>query len=154
VDPNWPLKVALGREHDIVRCVYCNVCKQLDEKFKKVTCFLWPKDYIQAPDFDPDATPPVWGSENPLTAEYVDGAVKLKWQRATGDISGYDLYRSEDGDKAQVIEAKKGGKFNDKSVLGGLKYSYYIRAYSKSGQPSAPSNMVELDLPIEDFTPL
>ncbi len=154
VDPNWPRKVAMGREHDIVRCVYCNVCKQLDEKFLKVTCFLWPKDYIQPPEYDPDAILPIWETENPLTAEYEDGAVKLKWQRASGNVSGYDLYRSEDGGKARVIQAKKGGKFNDKSVLCGLKYSYYIRAYSKSGQPSAPSNVVDLDLPIEEFQPL
>ena len=153
VDPNWPRKVAMGRQEDIVRCVYCNVCKQLDEKFKKVTCFLWPKGYMQAPEYEPDATLPVWDCENPLTAEYIDGAVRLKWQRAAGDVSGYDLYRAEDGGEATVIEAKKGGKFNDKSVLGGLKYSYYIRAYSKSGQASIPSNLVELDLPIEKFLP-
>ena len=152
-DPYWPKKIALGKEDDIVPCIYCNVCKQLDENFKEVTCFLWPKGYIQAPDYDPKATPPAWSSEYSLKADYVDGAVKLKWQRALGDVSGYDIYRAEDGGEVKIIEAKKGGKFDDKSVLGGLKYSYYLRAYTKSGQTSAPSNVVELDLPIEQFLP-
>ena len=152
-DPNWPKKVAMGAEDDIVRCVYCNVCKQLDEKFKEVTCFLWPKTYLQAPGYDPTATAPAWDHELPLTATYVDGVVKLKWQRATGEISGYDLYRTEDHGEVTIIEAKKGGKFDDKSVLGGLTYSYYIRAYTKSGQNSAPSNIIKLDLPMEDFSP-
>ncbi len=152
VDPNWPRKTAAGRADDIVRCVYCNVCKQLDENFKKVTCFLWPKDHIQAPDHNPDATPPVWDTADSLRAEYVNGVVKLKWQRARGDISGYDIYRAEDGGRITIIQAKKGGKYDDKTVLGGLKYSYYIRAYNASGQTGSPSNMVELDLPVESFT--
>ncbi|MCF6195140.1 MAG: hypothetical protein L3J50_00445 [Emcibacter sp.] len=147
VDPNWPKKVMAEREDDIIPCVYCNVCKQLDENFKGVTCFLWPKGYKQAPAYDPALTPPAWDSETPLQAEYAGGIVKLKWQRATGDVSGYDLYRAEDNGDVKIIQAKKGGKFDDKSVLGGLKYSYYVRAYDKSGQSSAPSNMVELDLP-------
>ncbi len=153
VDPCWPKKVALGREDHIVHCVYCNVCKQLDEKFKEVTCFLWPKNHIQAPEYDSKAIAPKWENETALTAEYNDGVVKLKWQRAQGDVSGYDIYRAEDGGKQHVIEAKKGGKFNDKNILGGLKYSYYIRAYSKSGQTSLPSNVIDLDLPIEEFHP-
>ena len=153
VDPNWPKKVAMGREDDIVRCVYCNVCKQLDEKFMEVTCFLWPKGYQQAPEYDSNDTPPAWQSNLSLRAEYVNGVVKLKWDRASGNISGYDLYRAEGDGKVKIIQAKKGGKFDDKSVLGGLKYSYYIRAYTKSGLASAPSNVIELDLPIEEFLP-
>ncbi|MBL4802808.1 MAG: NADH:flavin oxidoreductase [Emcibacter sp.] len=152
-DPNWPKKVSLGREEDIVRCIYCNVCKQLDEKFAEVTCFLWPKGYDQAPEYEADDTPPNWQNDEPLRAEYINGVVKLKWDRASGNISGYDLYRAEDDGKVKIIQAKKGGKFDDKSVLGGLKYSYYIRAYSKSGQNSRPSNVVELDLPLEKFRP-
>ncbi len=153
VDPNWPKKVMMGQEDDIVRCVYCNVCKQLDEKFMQVTCFLWPKEYIQAPPYDPATATPTWNCDEPLTAEYINGVVKLKWRRGEGEISGYDIYRAEDNGKVTIIQAKKGSKFDDKTVLGGLKYSYYIRAYSKSGQSSAPSNMVELRLPIEEFYP-
>ncbi len=153
VDPNWPKKVIENREEDIIPCVYCNVCKQLDENFKEVTCFLWPKGHLQAPDYDPGSLSPTWASSEALSAEYTNGAVKLKWQRAEGEISGYDLYRAEDNGLVKIIQAKKGTGFTDKSVLGGLKYSYYIRAYTKSGQSSAPSNMIDLDLPIEDFTP-
>jgi len=152
-DPNWPKKVMENREKDIIPCVYCNVCKQLDEKFKEVTCFLWPKGHKQSPDYDPNSLSPTWANTNTLRAKYIDGAVKLKWQRAKGEISGYDLYRAEDDGQVKVIQAKKGTNFTDKSVLGGLKYSYYIRAYTKSGQASPPSNIIELDLPIENFTP-
>ncbi|MCF8473834.1 MAG: NADH:flavin oxidoreductase [Emcibacter sp.] len=151
VDPNWPKKIAMGREDDIVHCVYCNVCKQLDENFKKVTCFLWPKNYIQAPDYEPDGNIPIWDCEKPLGAKYVDGVVKLTWKEAQGDVSGYNLYRAEDDLKIDVIEAKKGRKFDDKLVLCGMKYHYYLRAYTKSGQTSAPSNVIEMTLPLEDY---
>ncbi|MBL4894882.1 MAG: NADH:flavin oxidoreductase, partial [Emcibacter sp.] len=112
VDPNWPKKVAMGREDDIVRCVYCNVCKQLDEKFMEVTCFLWPKGYLQAPEYDSNDTPPEWPTALSLRAEYVNGVVKLKWDRASGNISGYDLYRAEGDGNVKIIQAKKGGKFD------------------------------------------
>ncbi|NOZ43181.1 MAG: NADH:flavin oxidoreductase [Alphaproteobacteria bacterium] len=150
-DPNWVKKVAAKRKDDIIHCVYCNVCKQLDENFKKVTCFLWPRNQLQAPDYNPAERPPVWDRDRPLTARYIDGTVKLEWQKARGDISGYDIYRAEDGGEINIIQAKKGGKYTDRSVLGGLKYHYYLRAYTKSGQASAPSNVVELDLPMEIF---
>ncbi len=48
-DPDWVRKLATGCEDAIIRCIYCNVCKQLDENFKLVTCFLWPKGMSQAP---------------------------------------------------------------------------------------------------------
>ncbi|MBM3570275.1 MAG: NADH:flavin oxidoreductase, partial [Alphaproteobacteria bacterium] len=48
-DPDWVRKVEQGRGDDILRCIYCNVCKQLDENFREVHCFLWPKGARQAP---------------------------------------------------------------------------------------------------------
>src|SRR5689334_7689477 len=36
-DPDWVRKVEGGRPDKIIRCIYCNVCKQLDENFKTVT---------------------------------------------------------------------------------------------------------------------
>ena len=59
-DPDWVRKVEEKRPEKIIRCIYCNVCKQLDENFKTVTCFLWPKGVIQAPHEDPSREGPRW----------------------------------------------------------------------------------------------
>jgi hypothetical protein len=37
-DPQWPRKTVEGREQEILRCVYCNKCKEGDEAFQKVYC--------------------------------------------------------------------------------------------------------------------
>tara|TARA_B100001939_G_scaffold258404_1_gene225291 strand:- start:972 stop:2429 length:1458 start_codon:yes stop_codon:yes gene_type:complete len=144
-DPDWPKKVTENRQDDIVKCVYCNVCKQLDENFKEVTCFLWPKHHKQAPADDPAAQAPAWTGEAPvLEASYDNGTVHLKWRRPdTGQAAGYDVYRSEGGE-VKIIEAMKGHKYADKLVLEGLEYQYFIRAYDSSGKASKPSNTVTI----------
>lgn len=38
-DPFWPGKTREGREEEIVRCRYCNRCREADENFQKVYCF-------------------------------------------------------------------------------------------------------------------
>lgn len=40
-DPDWFLKVRLGRGAEVRRCVFTNYCEGLDQKHKKVTCKLW-----------------------------------------------------------------------------------------------------------------
>jgi hypothetical protein len=42
-DPYWPRKTVEGREPEILRCVYCNKCKEADEAFQKVYCAQWKK---------------------------------------------------------------------------------------------------------------
>ncbi|MEK7311858.1 MAG: NADH:flavin oxidoreductase, partial [Chloroflexota bacterium] len=60
-DPDWPKKARLGREDTIVRCIYGNICKNLDENFKQVRCgSLWPREYLHAPEAPGDQTPPAW----------------------------------------------------------------------------------------------
>ena len=49
-DPDLPKKIKEGREDEIRYCIYCNVCKALDENFRQVVCYLWPKGSLQAPD--------------------------------------------------------------------------------------------------------
>ncbi|HEY6459646.1 MAG TPA: NADH:flavin oxidoreductase, partial [Polyangiaceae bacterium] len=74
-DPDLPKKWQAGREDKVVRCVYGNVCKALDENFRRVDCTLWPKKAGQAPESDDDV-PPAWpGDGAGLTAEYSDGRV-------------------------------------------------------------------------------
>jgi 2,4-dienoyl-CoA reductase-like NADH-dependent reductase (Old Yellow Enzyme family) len=40
-DPDWFLKVKLGRGEDVRRCTYTNYCEALDQMHKQVTCKLW-----------------------------------------------------------------------------------------------------------------
>ena len=148
-DPDWTRKVAEGRADDIVRCIYCNVCKQLDENFKLVSCFLWPKGATQAPREDPSREGPRWPAAGAgLSATLRDGAVQLTWNRAEGAVSGYDVYRAEDDGAASVAEAVKSAKFKDTLVLGGLSYSWHVRAYDGSGRASPASNVVRLAMPM------
>ncbi len=40
-DPDWFLKMRLGRGAEVRRCVYTNYCEGLDQQHKQVTCQLW-----------------------------------------------------------------------------------------------------------------
>lgn len=40
-DPDWFLKVRLGRGVEVRRCTYTNYCEALDQAHKQVTCKLW-----------------------------------------------------------------------------------------------------------------
>lgn len=42
-DPDWPKKVAAGREAEVHACKYNNVCEALDRKHLPVRCQLWMK---------------------------------------------------------------------------------------------------------------
>jgi 2,4-dienoyl-CoA reductase-like NADH-dependent reductase (Old Yellow Enzyme family) len=151
-DPDWTRKVVEGRPQDIVRCIYCNVCKTLDENFKLVSCFLWPKGATQAPREDRAGAGPRWPADGArLTATLRDGAVQLAWARAEGAVAGYDVYRAEDEGAASVAEAVKSPRFKDALVLGGLTYSWHVRAYDGSGRASPPSNVVRVAMPMPDL---
>jgi dimethylglycine catabolism A len=49
-DPDWFLKVRTGRGADVRRCVFTNYCEGLDSKHKQVTCKLWDRVALDAPD--------------------------------------------------------------------------------------------------------
>src|SRR5690349_17527858 len=42
-DPDWFMKVKLGRGDEVRRCTYTNYCEALDQAHKPVTCKLWDK---------------------------------------------------------------------------------------------------------------
>ena len=42
-DPYWPNKSKEGREKEIVKCIYCNKCREAEGAFEEVTCFQWKK---------------------------------------------------------------------------------------------------------------
>jgi dimethylglycine catabolism A len=40
-DPDWALKISLGRGAEVRTCEFTNYCEALDQKHKAVTCQLW-----------------------------------------------------------------------------------------------------------------
>ena len=65
-DPDWFLKMRLGRGAEVRTCEYTNYCEGLDQKHKMVTCKLWDRldlddaDALRTPDGKRRATPPLW----------------------------------------------------------------------------------------------
>lgn len=43
-DPDWFLKLALGRGEEVRLCEFTNYCEGLDQKHKSVTCQLWDRE--------------------------------------------------------------------------------------------------------------
>lgn len=48
-DPDWFLKVKLGRGSEVRRCTYTNYCEALDQMHKQVTCKLWDRVGLKEP---------------------------------------------------------------------------------------------------------
>jgi dimethylglycine catabolism A len=49
-DPDWYLKIRLGRGGDVRRCTFTNYCEGLDQMHKQVTCKLWDRAALDEPD--------------------------------------------------------------------------------------------------------
>ncbi len=49
-DPDWWEKIRLGRGAEIRRCEFTNYCEALDQQHKQVTCKLWDREALDAPD--------------------------------------------------------------------------------------------------------
>ncbi|HYT49591.1 MAG TPA: NADH:flavin oxidoreductase [Pyrinomonadaceae bacterium] len=48
-DPDWFLKVKLGRGNEVRRCTYTNYCEALDQAHRQVTCKLWDRKELDEP---------------------------------------------------------------------------------------------------------
>jgi dimethylglycine catabolism A len=48
-DPDWFLKVKLGRGDEVRRCTYTNYCEALDQAHRQVTCKLWDRKQLDEP---------------------------------------------------------------------------------------------------------
>jgi 2,4-dienoyl-CoA reductase-like NADH-dependent reductase (Old Yellow Enzyme family) len=147
-DPDLPKKARKGQSRNIIRCTYGNVCKNLDENFHKVTCVLWPKGSLQAPESS-DLEPPQWphgGAQ--VTAESMKGQIFLRWDAAVDndEVYGYEIYRSLDGKAFDHVTSVKRTTYYDLDVVAGAVYSYCIVAYDLGGNHSVPSNIVEARL--------
>ncbi len=152
-DPDWVKKVREGRADDIVRCIAINCCKALDENFRKVRCFLWPKGALHAP-LSNDRTPPAWTVDKPLRVwEQPKGYVRLAWTPARDDedVYGYEIHRARGDGTFEHVQSVTGAmkpEFNDTKAVAGYRWRYFVRAYDLAGHKSAPSNVAEIDLPI------
>ena len=68
-DPDWFLKVRLGRGEEVRRCTYTNYCEGLDQSHKQVTCKLWDRVELDEPgitmseDGRRRLIPPKWRGE-------------------------------------------------------------------------------------------
>lgn len=153
-DPDWPRKVEAGRYDTVIRCCYANVCKAKDERFQTVTCFLWPKGEIQAPESD-DTVAPQWvpsagsgqGGGAALSADGSKGRVSLKWNAATDNeaVYGYDIWRAvgdADFERIDAVPAPVTG-YHDATAIEGLAYRYYVQAYDLAGNRTPPSETVD-----------
>jgi 2,4-dienoyl-CoA reductase-like NADH-dependent reductase (Old Yellow Enzyme family) len=65
-DPDWFIKVRLGRGDEIRRCTYTNYCEALDQAHRQVTCKLWDRKELDeagiamAEDGRRRLLPPAW----------------------------------------------------------------------------------------------
>lgn len=151
-DPDWPRKAREGREDRLIRCLCINVCKALDENFKKVRCYFWPKNALWAPE-SRDETGPAWSPAARLRAEVRKGAIVLSWDAARDDegVYGYDIYRSVNSGPFEHLWATRGDMkthYEDSMAAGGATYSYLVRAYDFAGHRSPDSNVVTVSMPL------
>ena len=149
-DPDLPKKWRSGHEDRVVRCLYGNVCKALDEKFKRVVCTLWPKGSLNAP-LSADVEAPRWPEDGAqLTATCATGRVVLTWRSASDNegMYGYQLFRSEDdGPFVHYASLRaRSTRFEDGRVLSGHRYRYFVRPYDLAGNRGPQSETVEVVL--------
>ena len=151
-DPDWPKKVRGGEEEKIVHCSYCNVCKQLDGDHKEVVCFLWPRKTRQAVSSSPDGQAPSWGADQgALDIQVAEGSARMQWSPAQGSVATYDIYRADDQGEVRCIEAVKSTKWVDRTILGGMRYQYYVRGNDAVGRSSPPSNIVTIEPAVPQY---
>jgi 2,4-dienoyl-CoA reductase-like NADH-dependent reductase (Old Yellow Enzyme family) len=68
-DPDWYLKMRLGRGVEVRRCTYTNYCEGLDQMHKQVTCKLWDREALDEPgiamarDGNRRLLPPAWSPD-------------------------------------------------------------------------------------------
>jgi 2,4-dienoyl-CoA reductase-like NADH-dependent reductase (Old Yellow Enzyme family) len=48
-DPDWFIKVRMGRGAEVRLCLYTNYCEALDQRHRQVTCELWDREALDEP---------------------------------------------------------------------------------------------------------
>lgn len=78
-DPDWFLKVRLGRGAEVRRCTYTNYCEALDQMHKQVTCKLWDREALDEPGVSLSSDgrrrllPPRWTRLSVMKGDSQDG---------------------------------------------------------------------------------
>lgn len=149
-DPDWPRKVQGGGFERVIRCCYANVCKAKDERFQTVSCFLWPKGAINAPE-STDTEAPRWPAAGAaLQAAPVSGRVSLRWNAATDNeaVYGYDIWRAVGASAFERVDAVPSPvtAYHDSAVVAGMAYRYRVQAYDLAGNRAALSEIVAVSL--------
>jgi hypothetical protein len=156
-DPDLPNKWAAEREDTVVRCVYGNVCKALDESFRRVNCTLWPKKLGRAPE-SLDTIAPQWSPTGAsLVAQIDNGKVVLRWHAATDneEVYGYEVFRAE-GDSAlsHYASVRAGSlRFEDARVAPGTSLRYSLKPYDLAGNRGLASDEVSVLVPADFVAP-
>jgi hypothetical protein len=153
-DPDLPKKWKSDREDRVVRCLYGNVCKALDENFKRVDCTLWPKRLGQAPSSD-DVIAPAWPPAGAvLVGEAKDGRIVLRWAAATDNegMYGYQVFRAEPGATGGVLVHHASvralsTRYEDARVASGVTYRYAVRPYDLAGNRGPMTPAIDVRLP-------
>jgi len=150
-DPDLPRKWRSGREHTVIRCTYGNVCKALDENFRKVRCVYWPRGALQAPRSD-DVEAPTWAEGPRLAALHAHGRVELSWSPAIDNegVYGYEIFRAEGAGALSHLTSVHGHKrsWTDLTAVGGTRYRYAVAAYDFAGNRSAQTEEAAVDVPL------
>lgn len=157
-DPDWPKKARLGLDDRIVRCVYGNVCKALDENFKQVKCTLWLKHGLHPPQppLGGDEEPPTWPTGGQLEAKLQpNGRVLLAWERAVDlqGVYGYEIFRAVNDGRFVHLTSATTNRYADDHALAGNSYAYQIKAYDFAGNRSEPSNTAVIEIPLPVLLP-
>ncbi len=142
-DPWLPAKHQGAKGDETVRCIYCNVCKSLDENFKTVRCYLWPEGTIQAPRPDDAPPPPRWPTNALLTVSATVGEIRLRWPAAGETATGYDLLRSTDGGDYERVVSCTRTRHLDQTAVAGPTYRYLVVPYDAAGRRGPASPTVE-----------
>lgn len=150
-DPDWPKKARLGQADRIVRCIYGNICKNLDENFQQVRCgSLWPRGYLHAPEMPDDSVPPAWPDGGArLTGHLTEnGQVRLAWQSAIDPqgVYGYEIFRATNASPSVHITSSHTPTHVDAYALAGNRYTYQVRAFDFAGNRSSFSNAADIEV--------
>jgi dimethylglycine catabolism A len=152
-DPDLPKKWQAGREDTVVRCVYGNVCKALDENFRRVDCTLWPKKLGQAPE-SMDVVPPTWPAAGAgLRADCKEGRVLLRWNTAEDNeaVYGYQVFRGDRATGGVLVHHASvralSTRYEDIRVVAGGAYRYALRPYDLAGNRGPMTDPIEVELP-------
>jgi hypothetical protein len=87
-----------------------------------------------------DTTPP--SAPQNLSPRNGAGSVALNWSdNRESDLSGYRVYRRQDGTGYQSIATVRSSAYTDSSVRGGQTYYYRVKAYDSAGNHSSRSNL-------------